>query len=153
MLNIKRYKTIRVALLALTVFMAGCGGSEDRAAAYLDKAQQYYDQENYEKAIELNPDYYEANYNLGVMHYNKARDVVSELNNLPLNEYRKSEAAYEEKAHVHFNEALPYFEKAAEVKPNEDIQLLETLEGVYLQLHMEDKAKALEERIKALSGQ
>jgi len=109
--------------------------------------------ENYEKAIELNPDYYEANYNLGVMHYNKARDVVSELNNLPLNEYRKSEAAYEEKAHVHFNEALPYFEKAAEVKPNEDIQLLETLEGVYLQLHMEDKAKALEERIKALSGQ
>ncbi len=109
--------------------------------------------ENYQKAIELNPDYYEANYNLGVMHYNKARDVVSELNNLPLNEYRKMEAAYEEKAHVHFNEALPYFEKAAEVKPNEDIQLLETLEGVYLQLHMTDKAKALEERIKALSGQ
>lgn len=108
---------------------------------------------NYSKAVELNPDYYEANYNLGVMHYNKARDILSELNNLPLSEYRKAEASYVEKAQVHFKDALPYFEKAVEIKPDEDVQLLETLEGVYLRLEMDDKAEALEKRIKAMSGQ
>ena len=58
-----------------------------------------------------------------------------------------------EKAAVHFKESLPYFEKAAEVKPDEDIQLLETLEGVYLRLKMNDEAEALEKRIKTLTGQ
>lgn len=109
--------------------------------------------EQYKKAIELNPDYYEANYNLAVVYYNKARDVLSELNNLSLDEYRKQETAYMEKAKVYFEEALPYFEKAVEIKPDEDIQLLETLEGVYIRLQMKDKAAELEKQIKALTGQ
>lgn len=107
----------------------------------------------YEKAIELNPEYYEANYNIAVVYYNKAREILSELNNLSLDEYRKQETAYMEKASVHFKESLPYFEKAAEIKPDEDIQLLETLAGVYLRLKMDDKADALQKRIEALSGQ
>lgn len=107
----------------------------------------------YQKALELNPDYYEANYNLGVVYYNVAREIVSELNNLSLDEYRKKETEYVEKAAVHFREALPYFEKAVELRPEEDIQLLETLTGVYLQLKMSDEAEALEKRIKALTGQ
>ncbi len=106
----------------------------------------------YEKAIELNPEYYEANYNLGVVHYNMGRDIKSELNNLSLDEYRKQEADYTARANVHFERALPYFEKAVEIKPDEEIQLLETLEGVYLLLNMKDKADALEEKIKALTG-
>lgn len=107
----------------------------------------------YKKALELDPDYYEANYNLGVVYYNVAREIISELNNLSLDEYRKKEKEYVERASVHFKEALPYFEKAVEIKPDEDIQLLETLEGVYLQLKMTDKAEALEKKIKALTGQ
>lgn len=109
--------------------------------------------ENYKKALELNPEYYEANYNVAVVYYNKAREIISELNNLSLDEYRKKESEYVEQAKVHFEESLPYFEKAAEIKPDDDIQLLETLEGVYLQLKMNDKAEALEKRIKALTGQ
>ena len=108
---------------------------------------------NYQKAIELNPEYYEANYNLAVVYYNKGRELISELNNLSLDEYRKNESDYVERASVHFEESLPYFEKAAEIKPDEDIQLLETLEGVYLQLGKKDEAEALEKRIKALTGQ
>lgn len=107
----------------------------------------------YKKAIELNPEYYEANYNLGVVYYNQGRDVISELNDLPLDEYRKQESSYVEKASVFFKESVPYFEKAAEIKPDEDVQLLETLEGVYLQLKMKDKASAIEARIKALTGE
>lgn len=122
---------------------------------YLYDFQEEFDraQENYEKAIELNPDYYDANYNLAVIHYNKAREVIHELNELSLDEYRKQEAAYAEKAEVHFRDALPYFEKAAEVSADDDLQLLETLQGIYLKLNMKDKADALDAKIKALSGQ
>lgn len=109
--------------------------------------------EQYKKALELNPEYYEANYNLAVVYYNKARNILSDLNNLSLDEYRKQESEYLERATVHFKEALPYFEKAMEIRPDEDIQLLETLEGVYIRLKMTDKAEALEKKIKALTGQ
>ncbi len=109
--------------------------------------------ENYGKAVELNPEYYEANYNLGVVYYGKARDILSELNNLPLNEFRKKEQEYVDKASEHFKESLPYFEQAAKIKPDEDVQLLETLQGVYIRLKMTDKADALEAKIKALNGQ
>jgi tetratricopeptide (TPR) repeat protein len=121
---------------------------------YLYDFQEDYDKaaENYEKAIELKPDYYDANYNLGVIHYNKARDVIKELNNLSLDEYREQEAAYAEKASVHFKDALPYFEQAAEAAPEDDLQLLETLQGIYLKLNMKEKADELEGRIKVLTG-
>jgi tetratricopeptide (TPR) repeat protein len=122
---------------------------------YLYDFQEEFDraQENYEKAIELNPDYYDANYNLAVIHYNKAREVIHELNELSLDEYRKQEAAYAEKAQVYFRDALPYFEKAAEVAADDDLQLLETLQGIYLKLNMKDQASALDAKIKVLSGQ
>lgn len=150
-------------------------GKEDEAKAELETAinndptnHLYYyfmgylydqkeDTENsmaqYKKALELNPDYYEANYNLGVVYYNVGREIRSELNNLSLDEYRVKEVEYVERANVHLREALPYFEKAVEIKPEEDIQLLETLAGVYLLLKMSDEAEAMEKKIKALTGQ
>jgi len=121
---------------------------------YLFDAQEDYDnaQENYEKAIELNPEYYDATYNLGVIHYNKARDVLKEANNLSLDEYRKQAASFDEKAGKHFKDALPYFEKAVELSAGDDLQLLETLQGVYYKLKMNDEGDALDAKIKALSG-
>ena len=119
---------------------------------YLYDFQEDYDNsiEQYKKAIELNPEYYEANYNLGVVYYNKARDIISELNNLSLDEFRKQEEDYSTRAAVYFNDALPYFEKAVEIN-DEEIQLLETLAGVYIRLKMTDKAEALEKKIKAMT--
>jgi tetratricopeptide (TPR) repeat protein len=108
--------------------------------------------QNYTKAVELNPGYYEANYNLGVMHLEKGRAINKELSEMSLKDWEKNEVAYNERAQVHYREALPYFEKAVEIKPDEDLQLLETLEGLYLMLGMKDKAAELEKKIKALSG-
>lgn len=108
--------------------------------------------QNYTKAVELKPDYYEANYNLGVMYLEKGRAINKELSEMNLKDWEKNEVAYNERAQVHFREALPYFEKAVEIKPDEDLQLLETLEGLYLMLKMNDKAAEIEKKIKALSG-
>jgi tetratricopeptide (TPR) repeat protein len=121
---------------------------------YLYDFQERYDDAlaQYQKAIEVDPSHYESNYNAGVVYFNKAAAVLKELNNLSLEDYRKQEKTYYDSAVVHFKNALPYLEKAAEVKPNQDVQLLETLEGVYIRLKMTDKAEALEKRIQALSG-
>lgn len=50
MLTTRLNKLIGIALLSLSVLLVGCGGKEDRADAYLEKAQQYFEEENYEKA-------------------------------------------------------------------------------------------------------
>ncbi len=107
--------------------------------------------QNYSKAVELNPDYYEGNYNLGVMYLEKGRAINKELSEMNLKDWEKNEVAYNARAQVHYKEALPYFEKAVEIKPDDDLQLLESLEGLYLMLGMKDKAATLEKHIKALS--
>ncbi len=110
---------------------------------------------NYKKALELKPDYYDANYNIGVVYYNIARDSYKELNEMSLDDYRKNEEEYLARAEDALKKALPYFEKAAEVmaEDNPDVQLLETLAGVYIRLHMDDKASEIQERIKSITGQ
>ena len=120
---------------------------------YLYDFQEDYDNsiEQYKKAIELNPEYYEANYNLGVVYYNKARAILSELNNFSLADWEKNEVEYQKRAYTYFKDALPYFEKAVEIN-DEELQLLETLSGVYLQLRMTEKGDALNKKIKAMTG-
>jgi len=59
-------------VLALALMLTACGGAEDRKAAYMQKAQQLYDQGNYEKArleyknvIQIDPKDVQAHYKLG----------------------------------------------------------------------------------------
>jgi tetratricopeptide (TPR) repeat protein len=109
--------------------------------------------EQYKKALEVDPNHYESNYNAGVVFYNRAAVILKELNAFTLDEFREKEEEYAERAKLEFQAAMPYLEKAVAVAPKEDAQLLETLEGVYIRLHMDEKAKALEPRIKALRGE
>jgi len=120
---------------------------------YLYDFQEDYDSsiDQYKKSVELNPEYYEANYNLGVVYYNKGRAILSELNDLSLADWEKNEVEYANRAAGHFKEALPYFEKAVEIN-DEELQLLETLSGVYHQLRMTEKSEAISKKIKALTG-
>lgn len=45
-----RSNVLRLAVAALTASLIACGGAEERKAAYLDKARQFYAEANYEKA-------------------------------------------------------------------------------------------------------
>ena len=113
-----------------------------------DKAVKYY-----VMAVEANPNNYEANFNAGVVYYNQGGNILKELANMSLEDYNKNEEEYVKKADVYFEKALPYLERASEIKPDEDITLLETLEGVYIRLGMKEKADAIDKRIKAITGQ
>lgn len=104
---------------------------------------------NYKKAIEANPEYFDANFNLAVNYYNQAAEILKEANEMDLRTYQKEGKAIEEKAKVQFEMAMPYLEQAHDINP-EDKVVLETLQTVYVQLQMNDKAEAINAKIEAL---
>lgn len=104
---------------------------------------------NYKKAIEADPNYFDATFNLAVNHYNKAAEILKEANEMDLRTYQKEGKVIEEKAKVEFQNSLPYLEKAHEISP-EDRTVIETMQTVYVQLKMNDKAEALNSKLEAL---
>jgi tetratricopeptide (TPR) repeat protein len=106
---------------------------------------------NYEKAIAADPNYFDATFNLAVIHYNKAAEILKEANEMDLRTYQKEGKAIEEKAKLEFQSALPFLEKAHEIKPDDRV-VLETLQTVYVQLKMNDKAEVLNSKLESMGS-
>lgn len=107
--------------------------------------------EQYKKAVEIDPQYFEANFNIAVIHYNTAAEMIKEANDMDLKTYQKQGKAIEEKAAVEFKKALPYLEKSHELKPDDET-VLQTLQTVYSQLKMNEKVVETSEKLQALTG-
>ncbi len=104
---------------------------------------------NYQKAIEVDPEYFDATFNLAVNYYNKAAEILKKANDMDLRTYQKEGKLVEAEASLEFDKALPFLIKAHEIEP-ENRTVLETLQTVYVQLKMNDKAEALNPIIEAL---
>lgn len=91
----------------------------------------------YQKAVETDPTYYDSYYNMGVVVYNKAVKYLEEANKVPAKEVEKYEA-FIVKANLEFKNALPYFEKAYELKQN-DKSTIETLKNIYFRFRNESE--------------
>jgi tetratricopeptide (TPR) repeat protein len=102
-------------------------------------------EKNYKNAIALDPEYFDANYNLGALYVNKAIAVLAEANALPLNEEAEYNAL-KEKADGLLEKSLPYLEKADEIQPD-DQYTLRTLKDIYTRLGMLEKLKGVNERL------
>ncbi|CAG1000213.1 MAG: tetratricopeptide repeat protein [Bacteroidetes bacterium] len=100
---------------------------------------------SYKKAIELSPEYFDANYNLGAMYFNKGVEWNNKANDLPLNEKKKYQE-YSKNAEDQFKNALPYLEKAHEINPA-DVDVAKPLLKIYQMTNATDKYKALKEKI------
>ncbi|MBG0781291.1 MAG: hypothetical protein H0S84_03390 [Bacteroidales bacterium] len=102
----------------------------------MDSAELYYS-----KAIEINPDYYDAIYNLGALYINQSNQLQVKANDLPLDateEYDK----LTEKANAIIKKALPYLEKANELEP-ENEETIAVLKSIYTRFNMADKLEKL----------
>lgn len=99
----------------------------------------------YLKAIEIDPEYLDANYNYAVYYYNKAADLFAKARNMDLQTYRKKGKAIEEEATGYLKKAKPYFEKSLEIAP-EELAIIETLQTLYTQLGENDKAEEMMNR-------
>lgn len=97
--------------------------------------------EYYRKAVELDPNYAQGQFNVGRMIMKEAVEVQKELESLKGQEYT---SAIETRLKPLYKEALPYMEKAWELdSTNSNARNL--LRNIYYQLGDEDKLNALEQ--------
>mgnify|MGYP006281783929 CR=1 FL=1 len=104
--------------------------------------------ESLKKAIELDDTSYESYYNAGVCYYNMASNMFDEANNIM--DPEEYNAAIEEAKEV-FAKAIPYMERALELKPN-DYETMVSLKELYYRLQMTEKYNDIMAKIEALEG-
>lgn len=100
----------------------------------------------YKKAIEIDPDYFEANLNLGSVFMKPGIDLYNAANNLPSNAKQKDYDDLRYKADKQFNVALPYLLKAQAINPKSDLALT-NLRNYYRGMY--DPAHTAENKVKA----
>lgn len=97
-------------------------------------------EETFKKALEVNPESVESMSALGRIYYNQAVNKQGEAN--MINDSKK----YQEELAVAkdlFKQALPYFQKAHEMKPSES-EYMVALRGIYYNLNMGPELEAIE---------
>ena len=112
-----------------------------RGTVYENLKQQDNAITDYKKALEIKPDYYDASFNLGAFYFNKGADKINESNDVPFSDTKKFEALKAE-AKVNFETAVPYVEKAHELKPG-DAGTGQMLIKLYTHTGQYDKSKAI----------
>lgn len=95
---------------------------------------------NFQKAIELNPDFSEAYQNIGTAIIDKTLPIVEEMNQ-NLSNFEKYDELQAQQFEI-YKEALPYYEKAYELSPS-SIGVVQTLLGLYENLEMTEKLQEL----------
>jgi tetratricopeptide (TPR) repeat protein len=99
--------------------------------------------EMYNKAIEINPEYFNAYFNKGALYYNNAVEMYEEANKIEeLEAYNKAKAVADEE----LRKAIAPLEKAREIKPDERATL-ETLQTIYYRLQMTDKYEEVKKKL------
>lgn len=74
--------------------------------------------EAYKKALEIDPEFFNAAFNLGAMYYNSAADKLTIAGNLPYSETEKYEKL-KASAKEDFISAIPYLEQAHKIDPKD----------------------------------
>jgi tetratricopeptide (TPR) repeat protein len=122
-------------------------GNSDKASNYFEQAFNYYDQ-----ALKKNPNNFDALFSIGSLYYNLAAIMTSELTEMSddfsragIEKYKAREA----EVFAAFDKALPYFQKAERLNPN-DINTLIALKGIYARKNKPETSNALEQRLENL---
>lgn len=89
----------------------------------------------YESALEIDPEYFDANYNLGALYFNQGVEMNNAANDIKDN--KKYEAARAEAKKI-FEKSLPYLEKSHQLDAN-DVGAIQSLMQLYALLGQNDK--------------
>ncbi|MGE5419255.1 MAG: tetratricopeptide repeat protein [Chloroflexota bacterium] len=100
------------------------------------------------KSVEMKNDLYDSQYGLGAAYINKAADMFTKANEImDVNQYTKAI----EDANAVYGKALPYMERAHELKPD-DVDTMRRLQELYYRLKMTDKYQAIKAKADAAEG-
>ncbi len=102
----------------------------------------------YQSVIAADPLNYDGNYNLGVLYYNEAVDIVNQ-NNFDTDIDQLTIIL--EKSTTFFQSALPLLLKIYDLKQN-DLKLLSALQAIYYNLNMKPELAEVNGRIKSLEA-
>ncbi|HOW31553.1 MAG TPA: tetratricopeptide repeat protein, partial [Bacteroidales bacterium] len=107
---------------------------------------KYFDSavKSYEETISLDPQYFDALFNLGAVFFNKGGDIINEANRLPLGD-KKYDGMIADGNNM-LNKALPYLEKAEQIKVG-DRDTLISLKEIYTRLGQYEKLKEVNEKL------
>jgi tetratricopeptide (TPR) repeat protein len=100
------------------------------------------------KSIELKGDFYDTQYGMGAAYINKASDMFVKANEIM--DVNKYTAAIDE-ANAVYAKALPYMERALELKPD-DVYAMRSLKELYYRLKMTDKYNVIKEKLDAIDN-
>ena len=106
--------------------------SAEERAKYFDDAIQAY-----KETLEVDPNYFDALFNLGALYFNKGGEVINEANKLPINETAKYDKMLAD-GNNYLNLALPFLEKCETIQPK-DKNTLVSLKEIYARLNMKQK--------------
>ncbi|MEO9475619.1 MAG: tetratricopeptide repeat protein [Cyclobacteriaceae bacterium] len=120
------------------------------AAMYEELDQVDKAMETYNRALDVDPNHFESNFNKGVILLNKANEVFKEYTNLGISKADQKKArelkpVIKEK----YGEALPQWEKLWEIRST-DKQVGETLAYIYNRLERYDEAEKVQEAAESL---
>ena len=96
----------------------------------------------YNKALEIDGNYYDALYQLGAYYFNEAVEIKKKVDNMDMETYKKEGKNVEAAVTAKYEQALPYFEKGYKSKKEEDLK--EVLKQIYRSLKMDAKLAELE---------
>ena len=98
------------------------------------------------KSIELKGDVYDTQYGCGAAYINKASEMFVKANEI-MDVKKYSEAI--DQANAIYAKALPYMEKAYELKPN-DVYAMRSLQELYYRLKQTDKYTVIKAKLDAI---
>ena len=115
-------------------YSAGC--------IYLNNAKDFTKaREHLQKALDINPEMYEAQYNMGISYVN---ELVANKDKFTTNTKDPNYKKDLEAAKEYYRKALPYLEKTRELAPDQPKVWGLALKNVYYNLEMKDKEKEID---------
>ena len=115
------------------------GNEENKDVYDVEKARQYYEQ-----ALAINPEYYDATYNIGVLYTSMANKYIEQANEIT-GFSKKEQEEYNgliEQANELLRTGMPYLQRAYEAQPSDDVK--NVLRSIYVKLNMMEEVKALD---------
>jgi tetratricopeptide (TPR) repeat protein len=118
-------------------YSAGC--------IYLNMAKDFTKAREYlQKALDIDANFPDANYNLGVTYVNELISKKDQFVTDPRNAKYKTDV---EKVKDYYRKALPYFEKTRELIPDQPQVWGLSLKNIYYNLEMKDKEKEIDQEL------
>lgn len=122
---------------------------------YVNSKLEHWDEakKNFEQALRIDPSYFDAQYYLAQVYLIDAAKVMDELKNLGISAADKKKQAVLDKQLVEkYKIALPHWEKAEQLKPN-DMDVLDRLRTIYYYLGDDANEKRVEAKLKSLNAE